>query len=89
MTTTLPTGKENLDALDIAKLRRKSLSNREVEVANMVYKGMSNREIANALFITEKTVKFHVTHIFKKYKLRSRAQLIVKMIELEKADNEK
>jgi DNA-binding CsgD family transcriptional regulator len=55
----------------------KGLSNREAEVAELVSKGLSNKEVANQLFVTEKTVKFHLTNIYKKMSVKSRAQLIV------------
>ena len=44
-------------------LIQKGLSNREAEVAELVSKGLSNKEVANQLFVTEKTVKFHLTNI--------------------------
>ncbi len=58
-------------------LIQRGLSNREAEVAELVTKGMSNKEVANQLFVTEKTVKFHLTNIYKKMNVKSRAQLIV------------
>src|SRR3989338_3670889 len=58
-------------------LIQKGLSNREAEVADLVSKGLSNKEVANQLFVTEKTVKFHLTNIYKKMNVKSRAQLIV------------
>ena len=58
-------------------LIQKGLSNRESEVAELVSKGLSNKEVANQLFVTEKTVKFHLTNIYKKMSVKSRAQLIV------------
>ena len=58
-------------------INQKGLSNREAEVAELVTKGLSNKEVANQLFVTEKTVKFHLTNIYKKMSLKSRAQLIV------------
>src|SRR4026207_1310788 len=58
-------------------LTQKGLSNREAEVAELVTKGLSNKEVANQLFVTEKTVKFHLTNIYKKMNVKSRAQLIV------------
>ena len=39
--------------------------------------GMSNRQIANALGITEGTVKKHLNHVFRKLGVHSRALLIV------------
>ena len=51
---------------------------REVEAARYVIRGLSNAEIANKLFITEKTVKFHITAIYQKAGVTTRAQFIVK-----------
>ncbi len=51
------------------------LSAREVEVARMVAAGAANREIAARLFITEGTVKNHVSSVLRKLGLRDRIQL--------------
>src|SRR5437016_13070956 len=58
-------------------LTQRGLSHREAEVAELVSKGLSNKEVANQLFVTEKTVKFHLTNIYKKMNVKSRSQLIV------------
>jgi len=58
-------------------LIQKGLSNRESEVAELVTKGLSNKEVANQLLVAEKTVKFHLTNIYKKMNVKSRGQLIV------------
>jgi len=58
-------------------LIKEGLSNREAEVAELVTQGLSNKEVAARLFVTEKTVKFHLTNIYKKMNVKSRAQLIV------------
>ena len=58
-------------------LIQKGLSNRESEVAELITKGLSNKEIANHLFVTEKTVSFHLVNIYSKMEVKSRAQLIV------------
>lgn len=53
-----------------------TLSNAERRIANFVAKtAMSNKEMAEKLFVTEKTIKFHLTNIYKKTKCRSRADL--------------
>ncbi len=49
------------------------LSAREVEVLRLVAAGRTNREIAGALFLAEKTVERHVTHILTKANLGNRA----------------
>ncbi len=55
---------------------RFGLSAREQEIFSLIVQGMSNTEIANALYITESTVKFHAGNIFKKTGLGSRLALI-------------
>jgi len=57
--------------------KTKGLSYRETEVAKIVSTGVSNKEAAAKLFITEKTVKFHLTSIYKKLNVKNRSQLIV------------
>ena len=49
---------------------RKDLSNRELEVVALVAVGHRNKEIANKLFISEQTVKTHLTNIFQKLQVR-------------------
>ncbi len=53
------------------------LSEREHEVFRLVARGLSNAEIGQELFISETTVKTHVTHILQKLKLRDRVQAVV------------
>ncbi|OIO76824.1 MAG: DNA-binding response regulator [Hydrogenophilales bacterium CG03_land_8_20_14_0_80_62_28] len=53
------------------------LSQREKEVAQAVAAGASNKEIARALGITERTVKAHLSAIFKSLGIRNRVQLSV------------
>lgn len=50
------------------------LTKRELEVLKEIAKGKSNKEISSALFITEKTVKTHVSSILAKLELADRTQ---------------
>lgn len=59
------------------ELRNKGLSMREAEVAEAICLGLRNKEIAIKLFVTEKTVKFHLTNIYKKMGIVCRSQLVV------------
>jgi DNA-binding CsgD family transcriptional regulator len=54
-----------------------SLSDREREIIKSVVEGLPSQEIAEKLFVDEKTVKFHLTNIYKKLRARNRATLIV------------
>lgn len=58
------------------------LTTREKEVANLVAMGKGNREIGEELFITEGTVKNHVSKILDKLELRSRDEIIVYMTKV-------
>lgn len=53
------------------------LTTREVEVLNLIGTGCTNREIAKQLYITEGTVKTHVTHILNRLNLRNRSQIAI------------
>jgi DNA-binding NarL/FixJ family response regulator len=53
------------------------LTEREVGVVQLIGRGRSNSEIAAELFLSETTVKTHVTRIFTKLRLRDRAQAVV------------
>lgn len=50
------------------------LTSREREVLLSIAKGLSNREIAQALFLSEGTVRNHITHILTRLNLRDRTQ---------------
>ncbi len=52
------------------------LTQREVEVLNLISHGLSNPEIARRLFVSEATVKTHVNNILAKTHLRDRAQAV-------------
>lgn len=54
-----------------------SLTPRERETVEQVATGRSNSEIAQALFISEETVKTHVRRVLQKLRLRDRAQVVV------------
>ncbi|HHW48013.1 MAG TPA: response regulator transcription factor [Clostridiaceae bacterium] len=53
------------------------LTAREIEVLELIAKGMINKEIAKQLYISEKTVKNHVSSIFKKLNVSDRTQAAI------------
>ncbi len=55
---------------------RQSLTPREMQVALAVAGGASNAEVAAALFLTPKTVEYHLTRVYRKLGLRSRTDLV-------------
>jgi DNA-binding CsgD family transcriptional regulator len=52
------------------------LTERERDVAELVARGRTNREVAEALFLSEKTVENHLSRVYAKLGLRSRAELV-------------
>lgn len=57
------------------------LSKREVEVLREMVKGKTNKEIAQTLFVSEKTIKTHVSHIFNKLQVTDRTQAAIYAME--------
>jgi DNA-binding CsgD family transcriptional regulator len=57
------------------RTRTEGLSPAELRVASLVAQGRTNREIAAALFLAERTVASHLTHIYLKLGVRSRTEL--------------
>ena len=53
------------------------LSPREREVLALIAKGASNKEIAQQLYISERTVKAHITSILSQFQLRDRTQMAI------------
>lgn len=52
------------------------LTDREKELVELIYEGRSNAEIAEALFISESTVKTHIYNIFKKMRIKNRMSVM-------------
>lgn len=69
---TAPTGQHRASGL---------LSEREAEVLRLVALGMGNREIAEQLFLSQRTIKAHLTNIFNKLNVASRSEAIVKGLQ--------
>lgn len=61
---------------------RTPVSDRELEVLRLVADGNTNREIAEALFISEATVKTHLVHIYEKLDANDRASAVARGYEL-------
>jgi DNA-binding CsgD family transcriptional regulator len=61
-------------------LARHNLSRRETQVALCCAEGLTNAEIGQKLSIGEQTVKFHLRHVYIKFGVRRRAELISRLL---------
>lgn len=57
-------------------LSEQGLSRRETEVVVLVLQGLTNKQVADKLCVAEKTVKFHLTNIYKRMKISRRSQIV-------------
>lgn len=55
------------------------LTPREQEVTQLILEGKSNKEIASSLFVSERTVEFHLQNIYNKFQVKSRIELVLKL----------
>lgn len=72
--------KDILNSIDSEKElphEKNPLSAREMEVLKEIVKGKSNKEIGEALFVSEKTVKTHVSHILSKLEVSDRTKVVI------------
>jgi DNA-binding NarL/FixJ family response regulator len=60
--------------------RRADMSEREMEVLQLLIKGRSNKEISSSLFVSEDTVKAHLKHLFSKLGVHDRTEAAISAI---------
>lgn len=68
--------------IDQSKIKELGISKREYEVLQKIEAGLSNQEIAQTLFISESTVKTHVSNLLLKLDARRRTQAVIVAKEL-------
>lgn len=74
LSASLPVARETKDHnLDLIE----PLTGREIEVLQLVAEGLSNKEIAQRLFISTSTVKFHINSIYTKMGVHGRVQAAI------------
>ena len=56
------------------------LTPQELQIALLVSEGLTNRDVGARLFLSPKTVEFHLTRIFRKLQIHSRAELVRRRI---------
>lgn len=57
------------------------ISRREREVLDLLLENLSNKEIAARLFVSERTIKFHVSNLLSKFHAQRRAELIIHWLQ--------
>ncbi|OEJ99715.1 response regulator transcription factor [Roseivirga misakiensis] len=67
--------------VDTQKISALGISTREMEVLELIAKGMSNQEIAERLFVSESTIKTHVSSLFVKLDVKRRTQAVTRAKE--------
>jgi DNA-binding NarL/FixJ family response regulator len=71
------------DCVDIKKIEESGLSQREYEVLREIALGLSNKEIGDKMFLSEHTIKTHVSNLFIKLDAKRRTQAIQKAKEMQ------
>lgn len=59
------------------------LTPQELQIAQFIADGLTNRDIAGRLFLSPKTVEFHLTRIYRKLEIHSRAELMRRILDAE------
>jgi DNA-binding CsgD family transcriptional regulator len=62
---------------------RELLTPQELQIAHLVAEGKTNRDVAVTLFVTQKTVEFHLTRVYRKLEIHSRSELVRRMADEE------
>ena len=73
----LPALNESLEDYALDKEKIDSLTKRELDVLRLISEGCSNKKISDELTISERTVKNHISHIFRKIDVEDRTQAAV------------
>lgn len=68
--------KQSSNEINHEKIKELEISNREYEVLQKIADGLSNKEIANVLFVSESTIKSHVSSILLKLDAKRRTQAV-------------
>lgn len=68
--------------IDPAQVNKLGLSRREYEILGLINDGLSNQQIADKLFVSENTVKKHVSNLFLKLDVQRRTEAIKKAKDL-------
>ncbi len=64
-------------------MKQNILTKREKEIFDKIIKNYSTKEIASMLFISEKTVRNHISNVMQKLGVKGRASAVVELLKLE------
>ena len=64
-------------------MKNSLLTPREKEIFNLLIQNMTTNEIAHKLFISEKTVRNHISNVMQKLGVRGRSQAIIELLKLD------
>ena len=64
------------------QLLKSGISKREAEILLLIHEGLSNQQIADKLFVSENTIKKHISNIFQKLQVDRRTEAIKRATEL-------
>lgn len=70
-----------LPKIDEERIKQLGISERELEVLQLISEGLSNLEIGEKLFISESTIKTHVSNLFVKLDVKRRTQAVTRAKE--------
>jgi DNA-binding NarL/FixJ family response regulator len=73
---TLQSESNETKEIDLKKIQQLEISKREYQVLELISKGLSNKEIAERLFLSESTIKTHVSSLLVKLDAKRRTQAI-------------
>lgn len=68
--------------VDQRQLEKSGISKRELEILQLIHEGLSNQQIADKLFVSENTVKKHVSNLFLKLDVERRTEAVKKAKEM-------
>jgi LuxR family transcriptional regulator, transcriptional regulator of spore coat protein len=71
-----------MDLVDSAQRKKPLLTNREREVFELLVKDKTTKEIAQLLFISEKTVRNHISNVIQKLGVKGRSQAVVELVRM-------
>jgi len=78
----METRQGGMDLVDGAQRKKPLLTNREREVFELLVKDKTTKEIAQLLFISEKTVRNHISNVIQKLGVKGRSQAVVELVRM-------